>query len=154
MRMRNVLEYAEQYKDAPYSSDSIKQYLEDHAPTGSYQGVLLTFQTEGSKGTKEDIRFYHWMKENYKNLTTLRPLMELMDTKDFCDFVFLFGNMENPFHNQKWHFYVSYLAFREFATLSEGVSATKYRKEDDKYLTGAFHFNCPELIMWYNEYRQ
>ena len=36
----------------------------------------------------------NWMKENYKNLTTLRPLMELMDTKEFCDFVFLFGNMK------------------------------------------------------------
>ncbi len=148
--MENVSKLAEYYKNTPETFDEVIEYLNKYGPSGNYQGVVKTFQSEGKEGCADDKAFYWWLRENYdKGLVSLGPLSQ---KEGFENFVFRFGNIKNPFYNQKWHFYVSYLAYREFATRAERKpkGVTVFTKDGDEYLTGPFRFH-KELKKWYEQ---
>lgn len=152
--MKKVSEYAEEFKDAPYTCDCVCKWLSNNEPAGTYPDLIKCFQTKGEEGEDDDKEFYKWLKANYK--TKCKALEPLRDKEDFDDFVFKFGKIE-PCHNQKWHFYVSVLAYRECVTELHLKSIVKPYKRDNygNYITNYTGFRfCKELDIWFKQFRK
>ncbi len=144
--MKNVMFYAEGYRNAPDTTNAVKEYLKKNKPTGPYVELINVFR--GHPGKEDDVDFYLWLCKEYKAVSVFKPLSEEVD---LFDFVFNFNGISNPIYNQKWHFYVSYLAYREYATRVKAISGVaKYTVEKGVFMTQGITFRCPELKMWYD----
>lgn len=127
-----------------------------------YISLANTFLTKGEKGAADNICFYKWLTDNKESTVT-----DLIKEQGYGEeFVYCIEEQlngekyERP--NQKWHYLISYWAFKEYATTEE--YAQKYKEAGCKWgvkptkITGAFldstkiyPLKCIELNLWIAE---
>lgn len=153
--MKKVSIIAEKYSQYDCSSLMVKRYFEVvPRETGSYTDVISAFERQGS-GDKADDDFYRWVKEKFdkneaEKTVTLAPLFAHYSKDAVSDFVFNVDR-EKQKYNQKWHFYISYLLYKEYATKTESKiqGVTPFAQRDGEYVfLRSLNFTCPELILW------
>lgn len=145
-----VIEVAEKYKSAPHTTEEIIEYVDSNKPSekAEYVNLIRSFEKGGKVGKGEDKKFYKWIITHCNEVKVLEPLKEHENLEDF---VFNFGGVDNPLYNQKWHFYVSYLALKEYRTINNLKDG--FDIEDGEMIVKRFpSFKCRELIMWKNAF--
>ena len=151
-----------------------KDGVKSPEPGGSYYHLAKYFIEETYKyKTAGDIKYKHWLKDiidggEFEKSIVLKKLSEFYTKAELEKFVFLEdeADKEHPEYNQKWHFFISYCGYREFATrypeakvkkneaspltVIETGNKKKYMICKGSPFTG--RYPCHEGILWYNHF--
>lgn len=112
---------------------------------------------DGNSKSKDERYYYYLMEEiktNYKNVATFKDFESSAEISRLIeDPEKVTGNNGGEYPSQKWHFYVSYIAYREAASKVEALKGvvTPLRNFKNKFDYYSSHVKCPELMLWLAE---
>ena len=158
--MKKVIDVITPYANFENTCQDVISYFENGAtPQGPYIALAKFFRGSNSDSSKYDMKYMEWLKDLIDNdkedesiiLSTLKVYYNKDELKRF---VFELDDMD-PRYNQKWHYFISYWGYREFATFitkeyNKKVAGISIFKNDDEVHNGKL-FQCEELKIWLNK---
>lgn len=138
--------------------DEVRDYFESgNDPKGPYIHLAKYFIDDTYPiHSKYDADYKNWLKELIEDgreneSIILGALKKVYQNKeDLKKFVFLLDNM-SPELNQKWHFFISYWGYREYATkfFPKKIDGITPLINGDEAMKGNPFKGCPEGKLWY-----
>lgn len=158
--MRTLAEIVKPFVFATESCEEVKTHFENtnQKPIGPYIELAKYFKGDEKANYNEyDEKYKEWLSEQIpkgekSDSTIISCLSNRYTTEEeLRDFVFL-TNCERPEFNQKWHYFISYWGYREFATQLKGKKPLNITLIDnqDKVMDTCPFKKCVEGAMWYD----